>query len=330
MRIVVTGSLAYDYIMNFPGYFKDHILPEKAHIISVSFLVDSMKRMRGGVAGNIAYNLAMLGEQPLVFSIAGSDFEDYNALLRARGVDTSQITIVPDEFTASCFITTDSADNQIVAFYPGSMSLSPQLSLHGIGLSHDDLVLVSSSDPASMDRVARECQELGIPYIFDAGKQAPRLTAEHLRTGLRGTQILIGNDYEFGMMAKTLDITEAELIASVPTAVVTLGERGSLIYTSATNGQGMPIPVVPVANVIDPTGAGDAFLSGFVVGLKHNMPLDVAGRMGALASAYVLEQRGCQEHNYTLAEFVARYAAVFGPNEHVARLAADVATVESA
>lgn len=321
MRIVVTGSLAYDYIMNFPGYFKEHILPDKAHIISVSFLVNSMRRMRGGVAGNIAYNLALLGEQPLVFSIAGQDFDEYNALLASKGVDTSATRIVPDEFTASCFITTDSADNQIVAFYPGAMALSPELSLHGLGLSPDDLVLVSASDPDSMDKVAQECQELGIPYVFDAGKQAPRLSGESLRRGLRGARVLVGNDYEFGMMAKSMEISEEELIASVPLAVVTLGERGSIIYGDTPTGEPVSIPVVPVSHVEDPTGAGDAYLAGLVVGLKHNLPLEVSGRMGALASAYVLEQRGCQEHTYTLTDFVARYADVFGHSEHVARLA---------
>lgn len=322
MRIVVTGSLAYDYIMNFPGLFQDYILQEKAHVISLSFLVNSMRRLRGGVAGNIAYTLALLGERPLLFSTVGQDFGEYAALLRERGVDTSRLREIDDEFTASCFITTDKSDNQIVAFYPGAMAEAPKLSLHELDLTRDDLVLISASDPDSMDRLARECQHLGIPYLYDPGKQAPRLTAESLHIGLAGARILVGNDYEYGMMARIMGISEDELIARAPLAVVTKGEYGSTFYTSSTNGQGVQIPIVKVDNVVDPTGAGDAYLAGLVVGLKRNLPLDVTGRMAALAAAYVLEQRGCQEHMFTPDEFAARYAEVYGTNDLADHLAA--------
>ncbi len=320
MRIVVTGSLAYDYIMNFPGYFKDHILPEKAHIISVSFLVDSMRRMRGGVAGNIAYNLALLGATPLLVGAVGHDFGEYEGLLKNRGVDTSKLLRVEEEFTASCFINTDSANNQIVAFYTGAMSHSRHISLAGMGLSANDLVLISASDPLSMHRLVCECQQLGVPYVFDSGKQTPRLDAETIRMGIAGASVLIGNDYEFGMMARSLNMSEATLIASAPLTIVTRGGEGSLIYTSATNGQGIPIPVVPVDDVQDPTGAGDAYLAGLVFGIAHRLPLEVSGRIASLAAAYAIEKRGCQEHAYTPEDFVARFVEVFGRNELVEKL----------
>lgn len=312
MRIIVTGSLAYDYIMNFPGYFKDHILPEKAHILSVSFLVDAMRKMRGGVAGNIAYNLALLGERPQIFGTAGHDFGDYRQWLEDQGVDTSRIVTVDDEFTSSCFITTDQADNQIVAFYAGAMAHSRQLSLRTLELTSEDLVLISPSDSEAMYHHAMECQELGIPYVFDPGKQTPRLEAEHIRAGLTGARMLVGNDYEFGMMARKLEISEEDLIASAPITVVTRGELGSTIYTRETDHRKLDIPVAPIHKINDPTGAGDAYLAGLVFGLSRRLPLDVTGRVAALAAAYAIEQRGCQEHHYTFEAFAARYEEAFG------------------
>lgn len=312
MRIIVTGSLAYDYIMNFPGYFKDHILPEKAHILSVSFLVDAMRKMRGGVAGNIAYNLALLGERPQIFGTAGHDFDDYRQWLEDQGVDTSRIVTVDDEFTSSCFITTDQADNQIVAFYAGAMAHSRQLSLRTLELTSEDLVLISPSDSEAMYHHAMECQELGIPYVFDPGKQTPRLEAEHIRAGLTGARMLVGNDYEFGMMARKLEIREEDLIASAPITVVTRGELGSTIYTREPDHRKLDIPVAPIHKINDPTGAGDAYLAGLVFGLSRRLPLDVTGRVAALAAAYAIEQRGCQEHHYTFEAFATRYEEAFG------------------
>ncbi len=323
MRIVVTGSLAYDYIMNFPGYFKDHMLPDKAHMLSVSFLVDTMRKMRGGVAGNIAYNLALLGEEPLIIGTAGQDFAEYRAWLDQYGIDTSGIVEIENEFTSSCFINTDRSNNQIVAFYAGAMTRSRELSMKDFGLGQDDLVVISPTDPEAMERYAAECQQLGVPYVFDPGKQTPRLEAQHIRVGLKGAKMLVGNDYEFGMMAKRLDISEAELIASAPITVITRGEYGSTIYTSATDGQGVTIPVAPVSEIVDPTGAGDAFLSGLVFGLARGLPLEITGRVAALAATYAIEKRGCQEHFYTREAFSERYQSAFGaalPEEAMAAL----------
>lgn len=310
MRIVVTGSLAFDYIMDFPGYFKDHMLMDKAHMLSVSFLVDSMRKMRGGVSGNIAYNLALLGERPLLVGVAGHDFGDYRAWLEAQGVDTSGVKEITHEFTSSCFINTDRANNQIVAFYAGAMSHDHQSSLTERGLGADDLVLISPTTPEAIERFALECQELGVPYIFDPGKQAPRLDAEHIAAGLRGARALVGNDYEFGMMARKLEMSEEELIAKTPLTVITKGEQGSLIYSDGR--LAATIPVAPISDVVDPTGAGDAYLAGLAFGIAHELPLDTTGRLAALAAAYAIEQRGCQEHGYAREQFAERYRAAFG------------------
>jgi adenosine kinase len=310
VRIVVTGSLAFDYIMDFPGYFKDHMLMEKAHMLSVSFLVDSMRKMRGGVAGNIAYNLALLGERPLLVGAAGQDFGEYKAQLERRGVDTSGVAVIDLEFTSSCFINTDMANNQIVAFYAGAMGYDHRYGLAERGVGPNDLVLISPTSPEAIERFARECQQRGAPYIFDPGKQTPRLEADHIRLGLQGARVLVGNDYEFGMMAKKLEISEAELIASVPLTVITRGAEGSLIYTNGA--LAAEIPTASVSEVKDPTGAGDAYLAGLAFGITHDLPLEVMGRVAALAAAYVIEERGGQEHSYTRQEFAERYRAAFG------------------
>ncbi|NTU83259.1 MAG: carbohydrate kinase family protein [Chloroflexales bacterium] len=320
MRIVVTGSLAFDYIMDFPGYFKDHMLTEKAHMLSVSFLVDSMRKMRGGVAGNIAYNLALLGERPLIVGAAGQDFGEYRAWLEGQGVDTSGISTITHEFTSSCFINTDRANNQIVAFYAGAMGHDHHSTLADRGLTASDLVLISPTTPKAIERYAVECQQLGIPYIFDPGKQSPRLEAEHIKVGLAGAKMFVGNDYEFGMMARKLEISEEQLIASTPLTVITRGEQGSLIYTDGR--LAAEIPTAPVAEVKDPTGAGDAYLAGLAFGIARDLPLEVTGRVAALAAAFAIEERGCQEHSYTRADFTERYKAAFGADLPVELLSA--------
>src|SRR5919112_1674050 len=289
VRIVVTGSLAYDYIMNFPGHFKDHILPDKVHMLTVSFLVESMRRMRGGVAGNIAYTLALLGERPLVVASAGGDFGEYRKWMEQQGIDAGGIAEIEEDFTASCFINTDESNNQIVAFYPGAMS-----------------------------RYADECRQLGVRFLFDPGKQTPRLDGEHILTGLEGASVLIGNDYEFAMMARKTGRSEEELISSVPLAVVTRGGEGSTIY--AEDGGKVEIPIAPFSKLTDPTGAGDAYTGGFVFGLARGFSLEVAGRVAALAGAYAIEHQGCQEHHYTPEEFVERYEGAFGPSPEVETL----------
>lgn len=310
MRVIVTGSLAYDYIMNFPGKFSEHILPDKVHMLTVSFLVDSMKRLRGGTAGNIAYNLALLGAKTSIVSAAGQDFVDYGGALEKLGIDVRGVKRVENEFTASCFINTDMANNQIVAFYPGAVVHAREVTLESIGLTKDDWALISPTDPESMMRHMQECRKIGARYIFDPGKQTPRLEKAQILAGLDGCAALIGNDYEFGMMAKATGMTEQQLIDAAPLTIMTRGAEGSRIYQ-----RGKPtleIPIAKVKAVVDPTGAGDAYLAGLAYGLSKGLPLAVTGRVAALAATYAIELKGCQEHRFTRPDFLARYAEAFG------------------
>ena len=309
MRIVVTGSIAFDYIMVFPGHFKDHILPDKMHVLSVSFLVESMKRQRGGTASNIAFNLALLGERPTVMATVGEDFADYRLWLEDQGVDTSAMKVVPGEFTSSCFINTDLQDNQITAFYPGAMSQAHTLSLREANLREAGLVIISPNDPGAMAAYAAECQALGIPYLYDPSMQAPRMSADELRAGFAGARVLTGNDYEFAMMAEKLGVSEPELRQLVPITVVTKGEQGSSIFVE---GAEYTIPAARPHTVVDPTGAGDAFRAGFVKGMAHNLPWEVVGRIASLSAVYAVEQAGTQQHHYTLRAFAERYRENFG------------------
>lgn len=317
MRIVVTGSIAYDYIMVFPGHFKDHILADKMHVLSVSFLVESMRRQRGGTAPNIAYNLALMGERPTIVGTVGEDFAEYRLWLEEHGIDTSGIKPVPGEFTSSCFINTDLQDNQITAFYSGAMSHAHTLSLATEQLHSSDLVIIAPNDPLAMERYAQECRELGIPYLYDPSMQAPRMTADELRTGFSGARILTGNDYEFAMMAEKLGIAEPELRALVPITVVTRGDQGSSIFAE---GQEFVIPPARARQVVDPTGAGDAFRAGLVKGMARDLPWDVVGRLASLSAVYAVEQAGTQQHHYTLSEFVERYRENFGSAPEVEAL----------
>jgi len=314
MRIIVTGSIAYDYVMVFPGHFQDHILPEKMHVLSVSFLVDSMKRLRGGTAPNIAYNLALVGQKPEVVGTVGEDFAEYRAWLDAKGVNTDGIKVIEGDFTASCFINTDLRHNQITAFYPGAMAHASSLSLDGMGLTNSDLVLIAPNDPAAMAGHAEECTRLGIPYLYDPSMQAPRMTAVELEAGFKGAKVLTGNDYEFGMMAEKMGISEDQLRRKVPITVMTKGEAGALI---TVDGVDYEIPPASPKAVVDPTGAGDAYRAGLVTGMARGFSWPVIGRLGALTAVYAIEQTGTQHHYYTIPEFVERYRSNFGPSDEV-------------
>jgi adenosine kinase len=317
MRVFVTGSIAYDYIMVFPGRFQDHILPDKMHVLSVSFLVDSLKRRRGGTGANIAYNLGLLGERPILVGAVGDDFAEYRSFLESIGVDCHVVKVIGGELTASCFINTDLQDNQITAFYPGAMSQARTISLREVGVRADDLVLIAPNDPGAMNRAVAECTEAGVPYLYDPAMQLPRLTREDLEKGCGGARILAGNDYEFGMMAEKLGTTEAELRRRVPITVMTRGEAGSVI---TVGDESFEIPAAKCKQVVDPTGAGDAFRSGFVLGYKLKLPWPVVGRLASLTGVYAVEQHGPQQHAYTLQEFVGRYAESFGSSSDISIL----------
>ncbi len=309
MRIFVTGSIAYDYIMVFPGRFRDHILPDRMHVLSVSFLVESMTRLRGGTGANIAYNLGLLKERPVLVGSVGEDFAEYREWLERHGVDCSVVRVVPGDHTASCFINTDLQDNQITAFYPGAMAKAAEVSILEAGATPSDLVLIAPNDPAAMNRYVRECVEAGIPYLYDPSMQLPRLERDDLEKGCRSARIVAGNDYEFGMMAEKLGVTEPELRRIAPITVMTRGEAGALI---TVDGEEYEIPPAKAREVLDPTGAGDAFRAGFVVGLHRGWPWPVVGRVAALTAVHAVERKGPQQHTYTVDEFRARYRENYG------------------
>jgi adenosine kinase len=317
MRIVVTGSLAYDYLMTFPGRFREHLLQDRMHRLTVSFLVDDMRRLRGGVAGNIAYSLALLGERPFLVATAGDDFGEYRTALESAGVDTSGVRLVPGNFTASCFINTDQDSNQLVAFYAGALAHAQLASLDPLKLGSSDLVVVSPADPAAMEATVAGCLRAGVPYLFDPGKQTPRLEGEQIVRGMKTAAVVVGNDYEFGLMAQKTAQSEAALQAIAPVTVVTRGELGSSILV---RGQApIEVPSAPIQALVDPTGAGDAYLAGLVFGVARKLPWPIVGRVAALTAAYAIEQRGCQEHHFTRLEFLARYTSAFGGAQELTR-----------
>jgi adenosine kinase len=317
MRIFVSGSIAFDYIMVFPGRFRDHILPDRMHVLSVSFLVDSLERRRGGTAANICYNLALLGDRPMLVGTVGDDFGDYRAWLDTAGVDCSAVKVIKGEHTASCFINTDLQDNQITAFYPGAMAHAATISLHEAGATPTDMVIIAPNDPKAIARCASECTSAGIPYLYDPCMQLPRMNRTELEEGCKGAKVLAGNDYEFGLMAEKLGLSEAQLRRLTPVTVMTRGEAGALI---TADGQEHEIPPAKPEKVVDPTGAGDAFRAGFVMGMSKGLPWPVVGRLAALTAVYAIEHHGTQEHRYTIKEFAARYRHNYGSSSEIESL----------
>jgi adenosine kinase len=304
MEIVLTGSIAFDYLMKFPGYFQDHILPDQLECLSLSFLVESMIRHPGGIAPNIAYNMALLGERPRLFATAGEDFAEYKDSLEKNGVDTSGIHLIEGEFTASFFANTDLVNSQIASFYPGAMAYAADLSLNELGGERPELILISPNDPKAMTRYVSECQQLEIPYIYDPSQQIPRLTGEELRQGLEGSLALFVNKYEYEMVQRRTGLSQKDIQARSHFTVVTLGEQGSVIYV---DGEELEIPVVTPEEITDPTGVGDAFRGGFLAGYARAWDLKTCGQMGSVAAAFCLEQEGPQGHSFTPAEFVSRF-----------------------
>jgi adenosine kinase len=308
VNIVVTGSIAFDYLMSFPGKFTEQLMPEQLHRVSLSFLVDSMDKRRGGCGPNIAYTLALLGERPRLMGTAGQDFGDYRQWLEAAGVDTSLVRDVADKFTASFFCSTDQENNQIASFYTGAMAHAAELSFRTVGSC--DLAIVSPNDPGAMLHYAEECRALGVPFIFDPGQQCARMSGAELRDGIRGARFVICNDYEYELIRQKTELDEADILQQAGGLIITRGEQGCSIQEAARR---VDIPAVPPSRVVDPTGVGDAFRSGFMKGMAIGADLEVSGRMGSVAATYVLEHLGGTNHAYTWDEFVARYEQHFGP-----------------
>lgn len=308
MAIILTGSVAYDYLMSFPGYFKEQIIPEKLDTISLSFLVDVMIKQRGGVAPNIAYTLALLGEKPKLMATVGEDFEDYRKLLEECGIDTDMVKIVNGKFTASFFVNTDLSNNQIASFYTGAMADAASLTLADFSKGEADYVVISANDPGAMKKYVEECLKLKIPYLYDPGQQVARNDHDDLCRGAEEAQALFVNEYEFDLLQKHTCLNQQQMVDRIPLVVVTLGEKGAVIYNE---GKKYEIGIVPAVKILDPTGVGDAFRGGFLRGYRTGFDLQTCGQMGALAATYCLEQKGTQNHVYSIPEFIARYRKNF-------------------
>ena len=306
-RVLVSASLAYDYIMTFPGSFKDHILPEKAHVLSVSFLFDSLRRHRGGIAGNIAYNLALLGEPSTVVGAGGSDFGSYRVALDGLGIDTSLILDMPDLLTGSAFMTTDLDNNQIAGFFPGASIHAADVSIRD-AMSGMRLGVVGATSLDAMRGHVAEIAASEVPLLYDPSQQVVALSADDLMAGINAAWAIVGSDYEFAMITQKTGFEVDGLAERVPLLIVTYGEQGSELRLGPER---VEIPAVRTESLADPTGGGDAYRAGFIKGVLLGLELPVCGKLGALAATYAIERHGTQEHVYRSDEFVARFERAF-------------------
>jgi adenosine kinase len=306
-RIAVTGSVAFDTIMEFGGRFGDFILPDKTNELNVAFLVERLEKRRGGTAANIAFSMALFGERPvLCAAVGGADFVDYAAALEAEGVDTSGVLTCHDVSTATAFITTDRDGNQITAFHPGAMARAAGVDLSV--LADVSEVVVGADDAGAMALHVEQAQTLGARLVFAPAQQIPAMPDEVLRRGLDQAWLIAGNDYEFEMIRERTGLS-VDALSAARMVAVTHGSAGSELRTP--DGASV-IPAAAVSESVDPTGAGDAYIAGVVTGFRAGASPDVAGRMGSLAAAYVVEQHGPQRHRFDPASFRARYAESFG------------------
>lgn len=308
MRILVSGSLAFDRIMDFPEKFSDHILPDKIHILNVCFLVNGLKEQFGGTAGNIAYNLALLGERPLILSCAGKDFDSYEKWLTDLGLPLDGIRRIPDEFTAGAYITTDIADNQITGFNPGAMRHRCQYELDGTG-SDEAVAIVAPGNLDDMLTLTRAYKERSIPYIFDPGQQIPVLSTESILEMLTGCKLFISNDYELEMVMRSTSKDKAGILEQAQGIITTMGERGAVVTLPEET---VEISAARADRVLDPTGAGDAFRAGLIKGLALGKSVIEAAKMGVVCGSFSVECQGTQCHRFTMDDFWARYRAHFG------------------
>jgi adenosine kinase len=308
MNIYISGSMAYDRIMDFPGKFSDYILPDKIHVLNVCFNVNGMSEQFGGTAGNIAYTLSLLKEKPLIIATIGKDYQQYYAWLGKNNIPVHGIKIIPEEFTAGAYITTDLADNQITGFNPGAMK-------YPSGYRFDEtppeqaVLLIAPGNLQDMIEYASLCRQKGIRYICDPGQSLTKWEGEALRNWLKGSMMLISNDYELEIIMKITGMHKKGLLALTDVIVTTLGEKGSLISTADSD---VHISSIRVEQVIDPTGAGDAYRAGLLKGIVTGRDMQTAARLGSIAAAYAIEKYGTQEHHFLYDDFVERYRKHFG------------------
>jgi adenosine kinase len=302
MNIIVSGSLAYDRIMDFPGHFSDHILPDKIHVLNVCFQVNGMREKFGGTAGNIAYALTLMGEKPMISATIGHDYHRYLAWLAKNGISTETIKIIEEEFTASAYITTDLADNQITGFNPGAMKHSSCLDFDKLN-PDDTIVIVSPGNLEDMINYPRASKARRIDYIFDPGQSLPVLDAKDLLDAIEGCRILISNDYELDLIMSKTGLNKEDLKKRAKAIIVTLGEQGSQVFLP--DGE-IRIPVVKPKKVEDPTGAGDAYRGGLISGMVRGMDIEQCARRGSVCASFAVECYGTQEYRFSPEEFDER------------------------
>jgi len=299
MNIIVSGSMAYDRIMDFPGHFSDHILPDKIHMINVCFQVNGMKEKFGGTAGNIAYALKRMGENPFICATIGRDYQPYFQWLDENGISTEGIKIISDEFTASAYITTDRADNQITGFNPGAMKYPSSLDFNQF-IASDTVMIVSAGNFKDMVNYPSVCKDRGIDYILDPGQSLPLWDKKNLIQSIDGCRILIVNDYELNMIFSKTGLDKKMLLKMVGTLITTLGEAGSQVSTRDGD---VRIPAFKVKQVVDPTGAGDSYRGGLLSGLVRRKEMKECALMGSVCASFAVESYGTQEYTFTAEAF---------------------------
>jgi adenosine kinase len=307
MKIIVSGSLAYDRIMDFPGYFADHILPEKIHMLNIAFTVNGMKEKFGGTAGNIAYALSLMGEKPEISATIGQDYYRYIDWLKKSGLSIEGIKIIEEEFTAGAYITTDKSDNQITGFNPGAMKFSSCLNFEELD-PKETFLIISPGNLSDMVNYSRLCRLRGISYIFDPGQSIPMLSAEDLCSAIEGSRILISNDYELELIMSKTGLKKEDLLQRTGAVIVTLGESGSKIIRKNSE---TTIPAAKAKTVEDPTGAGDSFRGGLISGLIRGMSIEDSAKLGSVCASFAVECYGTQDYRFTKDEFDERFKGCF-------------------
>lgn len=298
-KVYVAGALAFDRIMNFPGYFKDNILPEKIHNLNVSFNITSLKENYGGTAGNIGFNLGLLGVNATIIASIGKEGKYYLEYLKQKNIDISGVQVIDNEFTACAYIITDKSNNQITGFYMGALKEDTKFNI-----ADNSLVIISPGNIHDMLRYQDQAQTLRIPYIFDPGQTLPFFQPEELKALIQGAHILITNDYEHDLVMKKTGYSHEQLLELVDILIITYGDNGSAIFTKTEK---IDIKAVKADRVLDPTGSGDAYRAGLIYGLTNEYDLKTCGQLGSVAAVYAVEEYGTQNHKYTLNEFWQRY-----------------------
>lgn len=308
MNIIVSGSLAYDRIMDFPGLFADHILPEKIHNINVCFMVNGLQEKFGGTAGNIAYNLALLGADPLIVAAAGKDFGRYRQWLLDHNLSLEGIRQVDDDFTAGAYITTDRANNQITGFNPGAMNRSARYDVNGLD-PDDTLGIIAPGNLEDMRTYSRRFKEMGVRYIFDPGQAIPALSAEDLVEMTSGAILLISNDYEMEMIKRATGLDLPQILQRCRAVITTLGENGSILHGAEG---AVSIEAAVNDGVVDPTGAGDAYRAGVLMGMAEGRDPVTCARMGSACASFAVSHHGTQDHRFTRRDFWQRFETCYG------------------